>query len=280
MRTLSLRALTFACLASGLLLTTSCNRKSEDAAPDEDITTAEDRSEDNIETAISTDAMNVAGPADFSSTSPAFAVPDAEFRARFGACATRTYNVATSTLTIDFGPTNCLCPDGRYRRGQILVRFTTDTQKRRAGAVVTRQNYFVNDNQHTATRTFTDLGLGSFSVDVTGASIIRANNGGTHSWTASWTFNQTQGFGTTPFSDDVYSVTGSAAGINRKNVGYSTVIQSPLIKRGDCFKYYVQGTMNITNTKSKSMVLDYGNGACDNTATVTVNGRTRTITLR
>ncbi|UOQ98689.1 hypothetical protein MUN81_04150 [Hymenobacter sp. 5317J-9] len=284
MRTFSFRSLTLACLASGLLLTAGCNRKADDAAPD-DITTAEDRSEDNIETAISTDAMNLAGPADFSSTTPAFAIPDADFRARFGSCATRTYDAQARVLTIDFGTTNCLCADGRYRRGQIRVAFTTDVLKRRAGAVVTRVNYFVNDNQHTATRTFTDLGQGSFSVDVTGASIIRANNGGTHSWTANWTFTQTAGYGTATFADDVYTVTGSAAGTNRKAVGYTTTIDAnnPLIKRGDCPKYFVQGSMTSSNTNGKTMVLNYdpsGTHDCDRIASVTVNGRTRTITLR
>ena len=278
MQTFSLRSLTFAFLASGLLLTTACNRKADDAAPD-DITTAEDRTDDNIETAVSSDAK-LAGPTDPNTQGSPYATTDAEFRARFGSCATRSYDFNMRTLTIDFGPTNCLCPDGRYRRGQILVRFTTDVLTRRAGAVVTRTNYFVNDNQHTATRTFTDLGQGSFSVDVTNASIIRANNGGTHSWTASWTFTQTAGFGTPQYADDVFSVTGSAAGTNRNGVGYTTTVQSPLTKRGDCFKYFVQGSISISNTKGKTMVLDYGNGACDNTATVSINGRTRTITLR
>ncbi|MDO7850309.1 hypothetical protein [Hymenobacter convexus] len=281
MRTFSLRSLTLACLASGLLLTTGCNRKTDDAAPD-DITTAEDRSEDNIETAVSSDAK-LAGPADPNVQGSAFATTELEFHARFGACATRTYDYNARTLTIDFGPTDCLCPDGRYRRGQILVRFTTDVLTRRAGAVVTRTNYFVNNNQHTATRTFTDLGQGSFSVDVTNASIIRANNGGTHSWTASWTFTQTAGYGTPQYSDDVFSVTGSSAGTNRNNVSYTTTIQSPLIKRGDCFKYFVQGTVSISNTNGKTLLLNYdpsGTHDCDRIASVTVNGRTRTITLR
>ena len=280
MRTLSFRSLAFACLASGLLLTTGCKREA-DVTPTDDITTAEDRSEDNIETAISSEAMQ-AGPVDPAAQNSPNLTTDADFRARFGSCATRTFNATTNTLTIDFGSTNCLCPDGRYRRGQILVRFTADGQRRMNGAVVTRQNYFVNDNQHTATRTFTDIGGGSFTVDVTNASIIRANNGGTHSWTANWTFTRIAGYGTVQVSDDVYSVTGSAAGTNRKNVTYATAIaaQNPLIKRADCLKYYVQGTINITNANNKTMSLDYGNGTCDNLATVTVNGRTRTITLR
>ena len=284
MRTISLRSLTFACLASGLLLATSCKRESDTAAPaDEDITTAEDRSEDNSETAISADIMTAAKPQDATvDNSPAVA-GTLELRRIYGTCATRTYVAATKTLTIDFGPTNCLCPDGRYRRGKIIVVFTSDTPTRRAGAIVTRDNYFVNNNQHTATRIFTDLGLGSFSVSVPSASIIRDNNGGTHSWTASWTFTQTAGYGTAIVSDDVFSVTGSANGTNRKGMSYSTIIQAPLTKRGDCYKYYVAGTVSITNSNNKVMLLNYdptGTQACDNTASVTVNGRTKTITLR
>ena len=279
MRTAALRSFTLACLASAALLTTGCNRNN-DVTPTDDITTAEDRTDDNSETAMSSEAAQMAGPTDPQTQGSPNIIGDADFRARFGSCATRSYDFSTRTLTIDFGATNCLCADGRYRRGKIMVRFTTDVNRRTAGAVVTRVDYFVNDNQHTATRTFTDIGNGSFTVDVTNASIIRANNGGTHSWTANWTFTRTAGFGTPQVSDDVYSVTGSATGTNRKNVGYTATIQNPLIKRADCPKYFVQGTIAVTNTNSKAMTLDYGTGTCDNVATVTVNGHTRTIALR
>ena len=279
MRTATLRSFALACCASAALLTTGCSRNNE-AAPADDITTAEDRSDDNSETALSSEAALLAGPADPQTQGSAYLIGDADFRARFGSCATRSYDFSTKTLTLDFGPTNCLCADGRYRRGKILVRFTTDVNRRTAGAVVTREGYFVNDNQHTATRTFTDIGGGSFTVDVTNASIIRANHGGTHSWTANWTFTRTAGFGTPQVSDDVYRVTGSATGTNRNQVGYTATIQNPLIKRADCPKYFVQGTIGITNTNNRTMTLDYGSGTCDNIATVTVNGRTRTIQLR
>jgi len=282
MRTPSLRSLTFACLASSLLFASGCRRDSDQLAPD-DVASAEDRSEDNVETALSADVMASAKPQDATLNNSPSVAGEAELRRVYGTCATRTYDAATRTLTIDFGPANCLCPDGRYRRGKIVVAFTTDTPTRRAGAVVTRNNYFVNDNQHTATRIFTDLGLGSFTVDVPSASIIRANNGGTHSWTANWTFTRTAGYGTAITSDDAYRVTGTANGTNRKGVSYATTIESPLIKRGDCYKYYVAGTVSITNAKAQTMLLNYdptGTQACDNTATVTINGRTKIITLR
>ena len=126
----------------------------------------------------------------------------AELRRIYGICATRTYDARTNTATIDFGSTNCLCSDGRYCRGKIIIAFTIDIHTRRAGTVVTREGYFVNDNQHTAIRTF-DLGGGSFTVAVTNASIIRANNDGTHYWTVNKTATQTAGYGTVITSDDV-----------------------------------------------------------------------------
>ncbi|HEX8503881.1 MAG TPA: hypothetical protein VF630_00830, partial [Hymenobacter sp.] len=240
MRTSALRSLAFAGLASGLLLASGCKRET-DIQPNEDVTTAEDRSEDNLETALSADLMTAAQPQDAAVSNSSSVAGALELRRIYGTCATRTYDAPSRTLTIDFGPTNCLCPDGRSRRGKIIAVFATDLNRRIAGAVVTRENYFVNDNQHVATRTFTDLGSGSFTVAVTNASIIRANNGGTHSWTANWTFMRTAGFGTAITSDDVYSVTGTANGTNRRKVQYTTAVQTPLIKRGDCYKYFVAG---------------------------------------
>jgi hypothetical protein len=285
------RTLGVAVLASGLLLATGCRKTAE--TPTEDIATATDRSDANVETALSTEALRSISPAaaaNASTTAPEltgadYITTDADFRARFGACATRTYDAATRLLTIDFGPTNCLCPDTRYRRGQILVQFTTDIATRRAGAVVTRRNYFVNDNQHTATRIFTDLGSGSFSVQVPSASVIytAANGGGAHSWTANWTFTRTAGYGTATVLDDVYTVTGQAEGTNRRGISYTTAIQTPLIKRGDCLKYFVHGTFSISNANSRTLLLDYdptNTQACDNSVSVTVNGTTKTITLR
>ena len=122
-----------------------------------------------------------------------------------------------------------MCPDGRYRRGKIVAVFTGIDLRRHSGGAVTRENYFVNDNQHTATRIFADLGNGSFSLRVPSASVVWANNGGTHSWTAQSVFARTAGFGMPPVSDDEYSITGPASGTNRKGIGYTATIGQPLI---------------------------------------------------
>src|SRR5690242_17947789 len=52
-------------------------------------------------------------------------------------CATITLDTVAMphTCTIDFGSTNCLCTDGKYRRGVITVSF--DGRYRDAGTTIT-----------------------------------------------------------------------------------------------------------------------------------------------
>ena len=287
MRTPTFRSLSLALLASSLLLTAGCNRDRQQESPLADLASAEDHGGADDENALSGDLIAAAAPLDETvSASPAAAGLDALARLG-GRCLTRTYVADTRTLTLDFGPTNCLCPDGRYRRGKIVVVFSGPDRRRHSGAVATRVGYFVNDNQHTGTRTFTAApgrGAGSFDLDVN-ASVIFANNGGTHAWTAHREFTQTAGAATPTLTDDAYTVTGSATGTNRRGVSYSATIVQPLVKQfaPGCARHFVAGTVNIVNARSQSMLLNYdptGTQACDNIASVTVNGRTRTITLR
>ncbi len=278
----TLRSLAYAALASGLLLTTSCHRA--DVVAD-DVTSAEDMGQGNEENATTADLVEAAAPQDATDSASPSVADATELPALLSGCATRTYDAATRTLTIDFGLTNCLCRDGRYRRGKIVAVFSGPY--RQAGAITTVNllSYFVNDNQHLGTRVFTGLGSGSFDLSVQNASIIFANNGGTASWTSQRRYTRTAGFGTRTILDDAYSITGSLTGTNRRNTTFEATIQQPLIKKfaTGCARHFVAGTVNITNSKEKAMLLDYdptGTQACDNIATVTVNGHTRTITLR
>lgn len=266
----ALRPLAYAALASSLLLTASCHRA--DVVAD-DVTSAEDMGQGNEENATTADLVDAAAPQD--ATDPARpTVADAtELPNLLSGCATRTYDAAT--LTLDFGLTNCLCRDGRYRRGKIVALFSGPY--RQAGAITTVNllNYFVNDNQHLGTRVFTGLGSGSFDLSVQNASIIFANNGGTASWTSLRHYTRTAGFGTRTILDDAYSITGSLTGTNRRSTTFEATIQQPLIKKFavGCARHFVAGTGELTNSKEKAMLLDYD-------PTGTGHTRTRTIALR
>jgi hypothetical protein len=280
--TATLRSLAYAALASGLLFTASCRRADVTA---DDLTSAEDQGQGDEENAATADLVEAAAPQDVTASASPAIVGAAELRSLTAGCFTRTYDAATRTLTLDFGPTNCLCADGRYRRGQIVAVFSGPY--RQAGAVVTinRTNYFVNDNQHLGTRVITNLGAGSFDLSVQNASIIFANNGGTTAWSSQRRYTRTAGFGTPSILDDAYSITGSLTGTNRRSVTYTATIKDPLLKKFalGCARHFVAGTVEITNSKAQALLINYdpsGTAACDNIATVTINGRTRTIYLK
>jgi hypothetical protein len=46
-----------------------------------------------------------------------------------------------------------------------------------------------------------------------------------------------------------------------------------------CRKHFTQGVLEHTPSGKAMRTIDYGNGACDDQATVTINGNTYTITL-
>ncbi|MCC2545907.1 hypothetical protein LJY25_05580 [Hymenobacter sp. BT175] len=280
MQTATLRTVFFSVLASASLLLASCN-KASDATP-EDTISAEDSGAADDENATTGDLMRAASPADVTQSGSPAAEP-ADLARILSPCAIRTYDAATRTLTIDFGPTNCVGPNGRARRGKLVFVFSGPYRQVGAVVTITPVNYYVNDNLHTGTRIITDMGDGSYSLNVQNASVTTPN--GVHSWSAQRTFTRLSGGATRTILDDEFNITGSATGTNRRGVSYTATIQQPLHKvfTPGCSRHFVSGTISFVNARQQSLLLNYdpsGTAACDNIATVTINGRTRTITLR
>lgn len=192
---------------------------------------------------------------------------------------------SSRVVTIDFG-TGCTGADGRIRQGKIIVTYTGHHLDSGASKNVSFDSYFVNDNQILGTRTVTNNGHNAsgflnWTVTVNG-SIVLANGAGTVTWSSSRTRTLTEGESTLDFSDNVYSITGTASGINAKGIAFSAQITSPLIRKMaiGCRKHFVQGTIEITPSGKPVRTIDFGTGDCDNIATITVNGHTKQITLR
>ena len=203
------------------------------------------------------------------------------------ACATVTKDTVANphTITIDFGATNCTCTDGKMRRGQILVSYTGPY--RATGTVITHtfNNYFVNDNQVTGTKTVTNNGPNGagnliFAINASG-NVILANNGGTISWTSTRTREWTAGSATQTVQDDVYSITGGASGTSAAGNTFVSQITTPLVRKmATGCRQIVSGVIVLSPANKAIRTIDYGTGVCDDQATVTINGHSRTITLR
>jgi len=78
--------------------------------------------------------------------------------------------------------------------------------------------------------------------------------------------------------DDIWTIEGTANGINRAGNVYSHNIINPLMIKLDC-RWIVSGTIDIV-VGNESATVDYGDGSCDNNATLTCNGKSYDFKLR
>jgi hypothetical protein len=80
------------------------------------------------------------------------------------------------------------------------------------------------------------------------------------------------------FADDVFSITGASNGTKVNGDSWTSVINTPLMFKRVC-RQFVSGTRTVSPENRPERLIDYGTGACDNTATVTINGNVYTITV-
>jgi hypothetical protein len=198
-------------------------------------------------------------------------------------CATVTLdtNIFPLTLTIDFGEENCLCQDGKYRRGKIIITFTG--RYREPGTVITHnfENYYVNDKSVDGTKVVTNMGENEngnlyFTIEVDG--IIQKEDGSTFTWNSSRVREWIQGSDTHNRWDDIYLITGTANGTRPNGLTWEREIIIPLRVELAC-RFIVSGSIELRPQDRPVRLLDYGSGDCDNEATVTIDGVVYTIYL-
>lgn len=199
-------------------------------------------------------------------------------------CAVVTHDTLSTpkTITIDFGLNNCLCNDGRNRRGKILVSYTG--KYRDAGHIhtITFDNYFVNDNQVLGSKSVTNMGLNTlgqtyFNIVVNGL-IIRATTLDSVIWNSNRTRTWTQGESTMMRADDVYEITGNGSGQRANGTAYTMTITQALVRAVAC-SWIQSGKIDLQPANRPLRQIDFGTGGCDNQATVTINNVTYNITL-
>ncbi len=190
------------------------------------------------------------------------------------------------TLTIDFGTANCLCADQRYRRGKVIVYFTGLYKDSASTHTVTFNNYFVDDNQVLGTKTVTNKGHvtnGKLTFDISvNGQIVLANNAGTITWTSTRKRVWTNGESTWNWNDDTYAISGSANGTDRTGKTFTATITNDLIRNMalGCRRHFTAGSFDFTPQGKAVRTVDFGTGACDNIATVTINGKTYTVYMK
>lgn len=205
---------------------------------------------------------------------------------RLNQCATITRKFVDNSIvvTIDFGEENCEGPDGKLRRGKIIITRSGRYWDGAVRVVYTFENFFVNNNQLLGIKEFTgyinDDGNRASSMIIDG-SIILADDAGTITWKSERHRVVVEGSNTWIKADDRIEVTGFSNGVNAAGETFSSEIIEPLVRiyQDGCFRFYVAGIVKILKANGTEVVINYGDGTCDNLAEVTIDGVTQIIEL-
>ena len=199
-------------------------------------------------------------------------------------CATITVTPATGfpkTMLIDFG-TGCTSTNGVARTGKITVVLTDSLRKSGSTATMTFDNYYVNGYKKEGTITWTNTSTAtvkSWQRVVVNGKITAPNS---LYWLHSGTRTLTQTAGSsTPLNllDDVYLITGNHTVTNAAGKTRTSTIINALEKKTTCTNIDM-GTIRVEGPNHYA-IIDFGNGTCDNLATISIDGRpSRTFLLR
>ena len=136
-----------------------------------------------------------------------------ELRSRIGLCATITVTPNDSTypktVTIDFGD-GCLCADGKFRKGAIIINLTGPIRRSGSVATITLRDFYLNRAHIEGTKTisnFSENGDVKFTVQVVGGKLTFPTGRG-YSYESLKYVKQIEGGSTHIVRDDVYSIEG------------------------------------------------------------------------
>jgi hypothetical protein len=201
-----------------------------------------------------------------------------------GPCVTVTLDTLSFpfTITIDFGDINCLCNDGKWRRGRIHVEHSGPYWAVGTVITTTLEDYYVNNHQVMGTKVVTNQGVNSsnnptWTVHVDGQ--VVKPNGGVITWVGDRMREWAEGHNT-PFLwwDDVYMLTGSHNVVASNGATLSATINEGLQVALNC--YWIEaGVLELQHSNFPLIVLDYGEGTCDDDAVVYIDGTAYPIKL-
>jgi hypothetical protein len=191
-----------------------------------------------------------------------------------------TANSWTRTLTFN----NCELPNGNVLDGTIIVsgslNFDAPSQTISYSFVDFHHNDILVEGNRTVVRTIQSTASQAAPHPVANMSIdmhVTFPNGNEYHRVGNRIREMIEGFGTPMiWADNVFTISGNWTTTFPAGTRTST-ITTPLRAEANC-PHIVSGVIT-TIRDNNTATLDYGNGDCDNQATLTVNGNSTTITL-
>jgi hypothetical protein len=196
-------------------------------------------------------------------------------------CATVTVSdsVYPKEIIIDYGTE---CSDGHHHSisGKIIINISDSLTKAGAIKTVLYQDVYIDSMKIEYNASYKNLGKnaeGNWVIESSSDQIVTLADGTVISNHDNETTTWLDGYGTTAKEDDKFYKSGSGTININDSLTYSRKITTPLLYDRSC-DYILSGVVELY-TKGNTVVIDYGNGTCDNVATVTTNGTTEEISL-
>ncbi|MCX6238615.1 MAG: hypothetical protein NTY07_13815 [Bacteroidia bacterium] len=200
-------------------------------------------------------------------------------------CPTITASVTTVLpilVTLDWG-TGCASTfDGVTRSGKVIASLSGLMST--VGSVATFSfSDFVNDgNKITGTHKITYKGLNAgnnwprYEV-FTEAKIVFPDQKFI-TYRATYIRLQSEGSATATLDDDVWRIEGSSSGVSREGIAWTASYPSALVKKNSC-KWFSSSSVLVTPTGGVPCTINFGDGTCDNKATLKIGDVTTNIEL-
>lgn len=163
--------------------------------------------------------------------------------------------------------------------GKIIIELSDTLTNEGAVQTITYQDFYMDSIKIELTASLKNLGKNAagnwviekkYTQTITKKSetVVRTNTE-TYEWIS--------GFDTSDKTDNVYYVSGSGSVVLNDTATYTKTITKPLLFDAGC-DYIKSGVIEL-NRNGVVSVIDYGDGTCDNVATVTTDGTTEEINL-
>jgi len=205
-------------------------------------------------------------------------------------CATISTVVGTDsyTKTIDFGTLGCTMPNGNVLKGKIIISFSKSTTLGLRTISYVLENFYHNDKLIEGNKTITHEmkstellatvhPVSTHSIDVK----VTFPDGKVYTRIGTRVREMTEGFATVGnWEDNVFLVWGYNITTFPNGSKYTSTIKTTLRFNSSCkMPFPVSGIVEIKKNDVLA-TLDYGNGDCDNLATMTTNGESKVIELK
>lgn len=175
------------------------------------------------------------------------------------------------TITIEMGD-DCEGKHGRKRSGKTVITLSDDMKNEGAVRTVSFQHQGMEDHSVEGVKTLVNVGTNDQDNFVFKRTTEISGTGkrGAFERSSEGYIEWIEGFDTEDCYDNIVSITGTSTTTKEGESVVTREIKEPLIKDANC-RYFTQGVVEINGPKGTS-VINFGNGACDETATVQKDG--------